>query len=321
MHHLSVIVPAFRPKGFQALFNSMEANRGDDTEWIVVDDGSGPEHSSAFAQLQDTPVSIVHLPENIGQAAARNLGLARARGKWIKFLDADDQLDQGHLDALLTAAKAGSNEAIPFAPTKHVMANGRSWLNNSWRDLQPSPEGQLARLLHRPFLSHCGALFPRSLLMELGGYDESLRTDEDGDLLIRVLLSGAHFLPVPEVNYHYIHHSTAGRVSADAGVAKLASRLRVCTKVEEAFATRPMPAPVREGLAIRLDKIALSYWMQDRPAARAALAHARKLCPGYKPPGSWPIRMLRRLGGPTAQSTTASVWRRLRGRPAGGAQG
>jgi glycosyltransferase involved in cell wall biosynthesis len=321
MHHLSVIVPAFRPTDFQALRISMASNADVDAEWIVVDDGSGPDHASAFSQLDHTQARILQLPENCRQATARNAGLAQAKGKLIKFLDADDQLDQGHLAALVTAAQASPADAIPFAPTKHVMANGSSWVNNSWRDLQPTAEAQLARLLYAPFLHHCGTLFSRSLLMQLGGYDETLITDEDGDLLIRVLLSGAYFLPVPEVNYHYIHHNSAERVSADAGPAKLAARLRVCTKVEEAFATRPMPPAVRHGLARRLEKIALSYWDQDRPAARAALARARRLSPGYQPLGPWPIQLLRRLGGPSAQRAAASLWRRLRGRPAGGAQG
>ncbi len=318
---ISVVVPAFRPADFRGLAASIVANYSVNIDWIVVDDGSGREYRSVFDQLHKIPVHVIRIEENLGQAAARNVGLSEARAQWVKFLDADDELDLGHLSALLTAAEASSADAIPFAPTLHVMPNGSSWVNNSWRNLQPTPESQLARLLHAPFLSHCGAIFPRSLLMQMGGYDESLITDEDGDLLIRVLLSGAHFLPVPEVNYHYIHHHSAQRVSADVGPAKLASRLRVCTKVEEAFATRPMPAAVREGLARRLDKIALSYWDQDRPAARASLERARRLSPGYQPLGRWPSRLLRMFGGPSAQRAAASFWRRLRGRPGGGAQG
>jgi glycosyltransferase involved in cell wall biosynthesis len=299
----------------------MAANADVNAEWIVVDDGSGAAFADVFCKLNEFPVRLIRLPINRRQAAARNIGLAKARGVWIKFLDVDDQLDQGHLATLISASKNGPSDAIPFAPTRHVLPSGKSWLNDSWRDMEPSPEVQLSRMLHAPFLSHCGALFPRALLLKLGGYDETLITDEDGDLLIRVLMSGARFYPVPEVSYHYIHHGDAGRVSLDIGTAKLSARLRVCTKVEDAFVNRPMPPAVQQGLARRLDKIAMAYWNQDRFASMAVLQRARCLCPDYKPPGRWPTRLLRQFGGPSAQLTAAYLLRHLRCWLVGGALG
>lgn len=317
---VSVVVPAWRPVNLEGIARSIAANTDVSAEWILVDDGSGPEFSSIFA-CRPKGMRLLRLDRNRGQAAARNAGLVQARGSWIKFLDADDQLDQSHLKILLRAAKGAPACAIPFAPTKHVMANGRSWINTSWRGLPLSSESQLPRILHSPFAHHCGALFPRSLLLRIGGYDESLCTDEDGDLLIRLLLCGSYFVPVSEVNYCYIHHGVTGRVSSDFGPKKFASRLRVCTKVEEVFSVRPMPSAIRHALACRLDNIAMSYWDQDHAAARAVLEHAYQLFPGYRASGHWLLRLLRRLAGPSAQRFVTSLWRRLRGRPAGGAQG
>ncbi len=325
MPQVSVIIPAYRPAGFAALRTSMDANSEVDAEWIVVDDGSGPAFDTIFSELDGTGAVVVRQGENRRQGAARNVGLARAQGDWIKFLDADDRLDQGHLAALLRAATrgAGRGSAISFAPTRHVFASGGMSDNDTWRGLPPEPMAQLARLLHQPFLTHCGALFPRTLLTGLGGYDESLVTDEDGDLLIRVLMAGAHFEPVEEVRYHYVHHHGLGRVSSDVGGDKLAARLRVCDRVQAAFAGpgQTIPPSVSRGLALRLDKIAMSYWNADRESAKAMLARARALCPGYRPAGRWPQRALRALGGPSAVISVARLYRRLRGRPTGGMQG
>lgn len=322
MAEISVIIPTYRPQGFEALVQSMAANPEASVEWIVIDDGSGPGFDFAYAELEGSAARIVVQSQNRRQGAARNVGLRQARGQWVKFLDADDKLDDGHLAALLTATQAAPDRAIPFAPTRHVFPSGRTWVNDSWRDLPASAEAQLARLLYRPFLHHCGALFPRSLLLHLGGYDEDLVTDEDGDLLIRVLISGANFFAVPEVQYHYIHHQGGSRVSSDVGAAKLASRLRVCDKFEAAFPDRrqEMPEPVRLGLALRLDKIATTWWDEDRASALAALARARGLCHSYRPEGRLPVRALRALGGPGAVSGAGRLYRRLRGRPAGGTQ-
>jgi glycosyltransferase involved in cell wall biosynthesis len=322
MTELSVIIPAFRPRSFEALARSMAGNADVDAEWILVDDGSGPEYDVVFAALPDG-ITVMRQPQNRRQGAARNAGLAQAQGKWIKFLDADDELDAGHLASLLNVAESVQDNAIAFAPTRHVFADGHTVDNESWRGLEATPEAQLARLLHAPFLHHCGALFPRDLLERLGGYEEGLLTDEDGDLLIRVLMAGYVFVPVQGVHYLYVHHNEGDRVSSDGGSAKLAARLGVCDRVEAAFADsgQGMPQAVRHGLALRLDKIALSYWHEDRAAARAALERARALCPGYRVPGRWPLRILRALGGPDAVLAATEVFRSLRGRPKGGMQG
>lgn len=317
---LSVIIPTFRPKNFVALARSMADNSEADAEWIVVDDGSGPEFEAVFNLLPDG-MSLIRSSENRRQGAARNIGLAQARGKWIKFLDADDRLDKGHLAALLAATQEGG--PIPFAPTRHVFPSGETTINEGWRHVAQAPEVQLASLLRRPFVHHCGALFPKDLLLDLGGYDETLITDEDGDLLSRILMSGRSFKAVPAVQYYYTHHTSYERVSSDSGNAKLSARLRVCDKVEVALSQdgTPIPGPIRHALALRLDKIAMAYWNDDRSAARAALQRAERIYPGYRPEGRWIVRMLRALGGPTAVMTVTRLYRAIRGRPAGGAQG
>lgn len=243
MTTLSVIIPAYRPHSFDALARSMAANADVDAEWIVVDDASGPDYDEIFASLPDG-VRLLRQAENGLQAAARNAGLAQARGHWIKFLDADDALDEGHLSALL--AVATQDKAIPFAPTKHVLSNGTTHVNVSWRNLSRDSMEQYTQLLVRPFLHHCGALFPREILMHLGGYDESLITDEDGDLLLRVLREGYHFIPVEGVYYLYVHHESGPRVSADDDIDKMQARIQVCRKAAEDFDGH-MPTEVGEG--------------------------------------------------------------------------
>lgn len=318
---ISIIVPVYQPESFDALIGSINGNQNEAFEWILVDDGSGPTFDPVFKYLRDHPVHIIRLEDNRRQAAARNVGLRHATGKWVKFLDADDELGVGHIEALLDQAKR--ERGLPFAPTRHVYADGSTTDNESWRDLPKETGPQLERLIHSPFLHHCGALFPRDLLLALNGYDESLITDEDGDLLIRVLQAGEYFVPVPYVHYHYRHDAGPGRVSIDAGQDKLKSRLSVCKKFELSFSNRgvDMPQPLRHAVALRLDKIALSFWKTDRQEARKVLAMAQAICPGYRPPGGRMKRWLRAVGGPSALVTTAKLYRRFRQRPAGGLQG
>lgn len=316
---VSIIVPAFQPPDFAALTCSVANNADVAAEWIVVDDGSGSGYDDIFATLPDG-VHLIREVENGRQAAARNTGLAQAQGRWVKFLDADDQLDVGHLAALYRAAETLPANAIPFAPTKHIFANGTASVNDSWRDLPEDPEAQLIRQLVRPFLHHCGALFPRELLVGLGGFDESLVTDEDGDLLLRILRAGSHFEPVEGIFYHYIHHAAGSRVSADDDIRKLKSRIRTCNKIEAEFGAGIEPEIAR-ALAQRMDKISMAYWSAFPDEARRLLARASALSPGYEPDMRAPLRLLRQIGGPDLVFTATALFRRLRGRPAGGTQG
>lgn len=316
---VTVITPAYRPANFKALQASSVANTSVETEWIVVDDSSGPEYDAVFATLPAS-VHLIRHSRNSRQGAARNTGLAQAQGRWVKFLDADDELDAGHLAALLNATEHLPSNAIPFAPTKHVFANGTTSVNESWRDLSADPQAQYLRQLVRPFLSHCGALFPRDLLVRLGGYDESLITDEDGDLLLRVLKAGYHFVPVEGVHYLYIHHDVGPRVSADDGIAKMQARIRVCDKVAAEWG-QGMPDDIRHALAQRMDRIAMTYWPAFPEEARALLHRAQRLAPSYRPDMRAPLRLLRAAGGPGMVFAATGIYRRLRGRPAGGTQG
>ena len=242
------------------------------------------------------------------------------RGAWIKFLDADDELDPGHLAALLAAAEQGQDKALPFAATKHVFANGATHVNDSWRDLPADSAAQYRRQLPRPFLSHCGALYPRDLLVRLGGYDEGLITDEDGDLLLRILHEGYRFIPVEGVHYLYVHHDSGPRVSADDDIAKMQARIRACDKVAERFDGQ-MPPDVALALAQRMDKIAMTYWTAFPSEAKALIARARRISPVYTPDMRKPLRLLRGIGGPGMVFAAQGLYRRLKGRPKGGAQG
>lgn len=320
MPTVSVIIPAYKPNDFDSLLKSMKANNDVEAEWIVIDDGSGPEYSATFAQLHETPATVIIQPVNRGQAHARNIGLQESRGTWIKFLDADDCLDEMHLSELLQATRELPDKVIPFAPTKHVYFGGMTHINDSWRHLQADPVAQLCRQLVRPFLHHCGALFSRDLLVSIGGYDANLVTDEDGDLLLRILNLGYHFAPVEGVHYQYIHHQSGSRVSSDNSLAKMRARVCTCEKLIKEFQGK-LPNEIADGLAQRMDKIALANWLAFPDEAKDLLLRARQLSPNYSAYMRGSLRLIRTIGGAGLVLYSQAFYRRFRGQPNGGAQG
>src|SRR5262245_49704380 len=86
---VSVIIPAYRAEAFIArALDSVFGQTIQPSEVLVIDDGSPDDLSQAVSPYRDR-VTLVRKP-NGGAASARNLGLDRARGDFIAFLDADD---------------------------------------------------------------------------------------------------------------------------------------------------------------------------------------------------------------------------------------
>ena len=315
---ISVVTAAFNP-GPELLVpaRSLAAQGVADIEWIIVDDGSAPEEATHFDAAREAacvPVEVI-TQANAGQAAARNRGIAAARGTYVKILDADDALSEGHLAALLEASRALPPSTHAFAPTRHVYTrSGRTFVNRAYESAGETAEDQLACLLDTPFLHHGGVLWPRELLQRLSPYDETLATDEDGDLLIRVLLEGQVFQAVPDAAYLYRHDTSRPRVSRDDGPEKRASRLEVCRRVEVLAEAGTLPLPVRRALARRLDRLALSAWTYDRAFAKAALAEAKAVVSDYEVPGRRIEQQLRRALGIGAAVRVMAILRALRPR-------
>lgn len=317
---VSVITPAFNPgPDISVTIRSLNAQTLQEFEWIIVDDCS-TEYSTAGISRACTevkvPLTILRHRHNTRQAQARNTGITHAAAPFIKFLDADDALDPPHLEALLAALMRVGPNTIVFAPTQHLfVGSGKVVLNDSYRNLSTNCEAQLARMLTAPFLHHCGAVFPRDLLENLEGYDSTLVTDEDGDLLLRVLLAGWSFKAVPEVNYIYRHHGGIGRVSCDDTMEKIDARRRVVFRVLEHFTAlgKPVPANIKLAICQRLDALAVRNWQTWPSIASDLLAVARSIDPDYNWSGSKFEQILRRMLGISASQRTVAVLRAAKG--------
>ncbi|MGW7468821.1 bifunctional glycosyltransferase/CDP-glycerol:glycerophosphate glycerophosphotransferase [Streptomyces xantholiticus] len=103
MPRFSVIVPAFKVQAYlHECLDSVLTQTFADLELIAVDDCS-PDSCGAIIDevaARDPRVRAVHLPRNVGLGQARNAGLALATGDYILFLDSDDSLVPGALEAV-----------------------------------------------------------------------------------------------------------------------------------------------------------------------------------------------------------------------------
>lgn len=94
----SIITPVYnRKQNIQNAINSILQQDFSDWEYLIADDGStdGTAEVIDQAMAADSRIVSLHLPQNQGVSAARNLGLQHAKGRFILFLDSDDEFKRG----------------------------------------------------------------------------------------------------------------------------------------------------------------------------------------------------------------------------------
>jgi succinoglycan biosynthesis protein ExoO len=119
---ISVIVPAYNTAAtLRRAIDSVLCQTEQSFEIVLVDDGSTDDTLSIARQLEasDPRIRVLALRENGGQARARNLGTAAARGEWIAILDADDRYLPTRLAVLLRHGEEQGVDLVADNQTHH----------------------------------------------------------------------------------------------------------------------------------------------------------------------------------------------------------
>jgi glycosyltransferase involved in cell wall biosynthesis len=177
-------------------------------EVIVSDDGSGDgtvEHLNAYAERSALRIAVLTGP-NGGPAAARNRGIATAKGEWVVFTDDDCVPDPEWLDGFMKAigADVGLSGAGGFVERYQDTLLGR-YIDWSRMMLPPVKADGTAS-----YLVTANALYRRQLLVEIGGFDLAFKAPggEDPHLSFRALERGAKLVYLPSVKVRHIHRDT-----------------------------------------------------------------------------------------------------------------
>lgn len=239
---VSVIVPAF---GLAHLvgetLDSIVAQRFENWEAIVVDDGAPDDVAGAVARFgHDRRIRLLQT-ENAGLPAARNRAIAVARGEYIALLDGDDLYEPDYLARMTTVITA--DPALGFV-TCDATYFGASRVGERFSaHIAQSDPISLERLLRRDFNVFIASLIRRSAIDAVGGFDPSLRSAEDFDLWVRLMESGwgAAYVNAPLSRYR----RRAGSMSSNTA-ALLRSVAQVYTNAEARLAGRPEADVARE---------------------------------------------------------------------------
>jgi glycosyltransferase involved in cell wall biosynthesis len=255
---ISVIMPAYNHNHYiEEALESVRAQGLEELELIVVDDGSDtPVEPVVRAKI---PGATVVRQANAGPSAARNAGIARARGRFVAFLDADDVWTTTALQRLLKGFADAPGAAIVQGSLRRFVTPGNA----------PSTD---ATWVGPPFQSfNVGALLVRrEVLRDAGPFDESVRRTEDVDLFIRWMERGTQRLVIPHVVLRHRKYHT-DRAHGPATIGRWIECLHRSMARRRAAAT-----PARRGGAAAQAVSAILTVRNGMPYLHDALAAIRR---------------------------------------------
>jgi glycosyltransferase involved in cell wall biosynthesis len=248
-------------------------------EVIVADDGSTDGLEGALEPYRDR-INLLRLP-HAGVAATRNAACRHATSEFVLFLDADDLILPGKLDAVSRLSEE-QPELDVLCTDIWFEREGRRVGRFAEANAFPPPAEQRRTILERCFVAQVA--LRRTRLLALGGFDESLRSGEDWDCVLRLVLDGsiAGFDDAP-LGVYRIH----GRSLTSFRTNTFRDRVRVLEKALANPDLRTEERPVAERMlqaqrARATLSAAQAAVAQDRPDARrrgAELAFTRGCSP------------------------------------------
>jgi glycosyltransferase involved in cell wall biosynthesis len=301
---VSVVIPVYnRPRLVrEAVASALRQARGLEVEVVVVDDCSTDE---TWDVVQSLPVRALRMAQNGGRAHARNAAIDASLGRYVKFLDSDDVLIDGHL-AREVGAMRTSNADIAVSGYLEEGARGEFT-----RREVPHFDSIIDDLLAGKSVATSAALYARYVLPR---WDPSLRLLDDWDFFVQAALRAKRIVSVDGLAYEWRQHEGV-RVTDGTMLENALSHHRILYKFEDVLRERgELTERRRKRLAQYFYKELRVLSLHDRPAFDSALQHIFELDPQFRPVDEerqWWMRFAARVIGTRQAVLLHSAVKRL----------
>jgi glycosyltransferase involved in cell wall biosynthesis len=264
---VSVIIPTFNYGRYVGTaVESVLAQTHPDVEVVVVDDGSTD--STASVLVPFGPRIRLIRQSQMGVAAARNRGVRESTGDLLAFLDADDYWHVRKLERQVAAHGSSPNAGLVHCGIQLVDEHGR---DSGVRQEGISGLDATSLLLMESSVlgGGSGALIPRPVFEEAGGFDERMSTSADYDLYVRIASRWPVVL-IPDLLVYYRLHGQNMHRNVPA------MEHDVMLVLEKAFADGGRPQ-LRRTAYSKLHMVLAGSYFRSGKIGKAA-AHAARSC-------------------------------------------
>ncbi len=203
---VSVIIPTYNQadllsRAIQSVLNQTFK----DFELIIVDDGSTDNTKKVVEQFQrqDPRIKYIWQENSGGPAKPKNTGIKHAKGEYIAFLDHDDEWLPEKLERQIELFRNSDRKNLGFVGC-NVLDVDNNKIIRSYKISKT--RNTLKRLLKECFIhSSSSVIIKRSVIKEIGLFDENFKVSDDWDMWIRLAKKYSFdFIDKPLVK-HYIH--------------------------------------------------------------------------------------------------------------------
>ncbi len=256
---VSIIIPCYNTERWvtQAIQSCLEQTY-QSIEIVVVDDGSC-DNSLVVARRFESKMLKVISQDNQGGGAARNRGFRECQGEFIQYLDADDLLDASKIRIQIERLR----DAGPL-----------SIASCKWGRFFDSPNNATFR---------DAWLTPRVIIEQSGGWDESLKKNQDGEFFTRVLLHSERIVFCPAAHVYY-RSGLSGNIAGQRTFQADESLLRSYELCEQHLLQRENSARTRAACAALMQRFVYGIYpdcptLIERAERRVAMLGGSDLRP------------------------------------------
>jgi glycosyltransferase involved in cell wall biosynthesis len=199
---VSIVIPVHNtdPNWLEVAVNSMQAQTLKEIEIVLVDDASTNTSTIQMLDLLDKEegVEVIRLEKNQGISGALNIGIENSKFDIIARMDSDDYSFPHRLKMQFDYLKENPEVDLVGANLQYLFWNGSEWAIDGETQHPQIITRELAKKSHW-FLNHPTVMFRKKSVMEIGGYDTSLRGyAEDYELWIRMLKNNKQLRNLPD---------------------------------------------------------------------------------------------------------------------------
>lgn len=188
---VSVIMPTYkRDYIISEALVSLKNQTFKDFEVLVIDDGSEDNTENIVKQYEDLEIFYIKLDKNYGANYARNVGIAKARGKYLAFLDSDNEWLPSNLDIKVSMLQ-DTDVKVGFVFGSFFVEKGDHKEIFQPTDIETT-ELLKRKMLNTNVIDTNTVLVKKECFQKIGGFDEQLKRLQDWDMFGRILFDGEY---------------------------------------------------------------------------------------------------------------------------------
>ncbi|MBX9757797.1 MAG: glycosyltransferase family 2 protein [Beijerinckiaceae bacterium] len=301
---VSVLIPCYNAAKFIGeTLDSVLSQTWAVTQIVVVDDGSTDESIAEVERIKDSRVQLIR-QANRGQTAALNVCLQASTGDYVQYLDADDLLAPGKIDAQMRRLVEHPSAVATCEWSRFVTSPDEASFTPdlTWRDHAPLDWLHADRSGRGSMMFPAMWLIPATVAKAAGPWNEELTLNNDAEYFTRVVLAASSVLFCPGARVYY-RSGVSGSLSGLKSLGGWKSQFNVLDLCEKSVLAAEDSERMRLAFAQSWQDLAHACYPYTAEISGDALSRARALHPLTRRPS----------GGPTFQFVASVIgWRAAR---------